>query len=228
MVLMTKNDTTARKKTLGRQKIEIKKLENNNSKQVTFSKRRSGLFKKSGELTVLCGADVAAIVFSPSNKIFCFGYPDIDSVLNNYLYGTSSSSLSSSSAARRELVTSEFNRVYRETTKELEVVKRRAEEMKQASSVTVQIASEKEKNTKMQISWWEEKGGVHIGIGSSEDSEHYIAQLKEMRRKVANRLEELMGTSATTTPFHGGNLGVVSGGSRVRNFGFVFGAGRRF
>lgn len=124
----------------------------------------------------------------------------------------------------------EFNRVYREATKELDVVKKRAEEMKQTPSLTVQIASEKKK-TKMQISWWEEKGGVHVGIGSDE-SEYYMAQLKEMRRKVANRLEELMAITTTTTTIHGGDLGVVrggsGGGSNSRSFGFVFGAGRRF
>ncbi|KAG7013790.1 Agamous-like MADS-box protein AGL61, partial [Cucurbita argyrosperma subsp. argyrosperma] len=55
-------------KTLGRQKIEIKKLEKKSSKQVTFSKRRARLFKKVGELSVLCGAEVAIIGFSPNDK----------------------------------------------------------------------------------------------------------------------------------------------------------------
>ncbi|KAI3692146.1 hypothetical protein L6452_31955 [Arctium lappa] len=35
-----------KKKTKGRKKIEIKKIQSTNSRQVTFSKRRTGLFKK--------------------------------------------------------------------------------------------------------------------------------------------------------------------------------------
>ncbi|XWS62495.1 hypothetical protein CRYUN_Cryun06bG0016000 [Craigia yunnanensis] len=43
----------------GRQKFEIKKLEDESSRQVTFSKRRNGLFKKASERCVLCGAKIA-------------------------------------------------------------------------------------------------------------------------------------------------------------------------
>lgn len=55
---------------MGRGKIEIKRIENANSRQVTFSKRRSGLLKKARELSVLCDAEVAVIVFSKSGKLF--------------------------------------------------------------------------------------------------------------------------------------------------------------
>lgn len=57
---------------MGRGKIEIKKIENANSRQVTFSKRRSGLFKKAHELAVLCEADVAVIIFSNTGRLFDF------------------------------------------------------------------------------------------------------------------------------------------------------------
>ncbi|KAF5468195.1 hypothetical protein F2P56_012369 [Juglans regia] len=56
------------KKTRGRQRIEIKELAEESKKQVTFSKRRAGLFKKAGELCVVCGLEVAIIVFSPHNN----------------------------------------------------------------------------------------------------------------------------------------------------------------
>lgn len=57
---------------MGRGKIEIKKIENVNSRQVTFSKRRAGLLKKAHELSVLCDAEVAVIVFSNTGKVFEF------------------------------------------------------------------------------------------------------------------------------------------------------------
>lgn len=54
---------------MGRGKIEIKKIENLNSRQVTFSKRRNGLLKKARELSVLCDAEVAVIIFSSTGKL---------------------------------------------------------------------------------------------------------------------------------------------------------------
>ncbi|CAN8254585.1 unnamed protein product [Cochlearia groenlandica] len=52
-----------------RGKIQIKRIENQTNRQVTFSKRRNGLFKKANELTVLCDARVSLIMFSSSNKL---------------------------------------------------------------------------------------------------------------------------------------------------------------
>lgn len=57
---------------MGRGKIEIKKIENLNSRQVTFSKRRNGLLKKAKELSVLCDAEVAVIIFSSTGKLYEF------------------------------------------------------------------------------------------------------------------------------------------------------------
>ncbi|XP_019465322.1 PREDICTED: myocyte-specific enhancer factor 2B-like [Lupinus angustifolius] len=52
--------------------------------QVTFSKRRTGLFKKASELCTLCDAKVALVVFSPANKAFSFGDPSIDVAVDRY------------------------------------------------------------------------------------------------------------------------------------------------
>lgn len=55
-----------------RGKTEIRRIENSARRQVTFSKRRNGLLKKARELSVLCDAEVAVIVFSLSGKLFEF------------------------------------------------------------------------------------------------------------------------------------------------------------
>eukprot|EP00249_Psilotum_nudum_P008051 c21011_g3_i1 orf=467-1513(+) len=57
---------------MGRVKLEIKKIENASSRQVTYSKRRNGLIKKAYELSVLCDIDIALIMFSPSGKLSHF------------------------------------------------------------------------------------------------------------------------------------------------------------
>ncbi|XP_020109333.1 agamous-like MADS-box protein AGL61 [Ananas comosus] len=74
-----------RKQSLGRQKIEIKRIASEEARQVCFSKRRAGLFKKANELSVLCGADIAVVVFSPAGKPFSFGHPSVPSVLRRFL-----------------------------------------------------------------------------------------------------------------------------------------------
>jgi MADS-box transcription factor len=61
---------------MGWWKIEIKRIENPTSKQVTFSKRRGGLLKKAHELAMLCDAEVALIIFSNTGKLFEFASSD--------------------------------------------------------------------------------------------------------------------------------------------------------
>jgi len=55
---------------IGRGKIEIKRIENTTNRQVTFCKRRNGLLKKAYELSVLCDAEVALIVFSTRGRLY--------------------------------------------------------------------------------------------------------------------------------------------------------------
>ncbi|KAK1576363.1 hypothetical protein Q3G72_032068 [Acer saccharum] len=55
-----------------RGKIEMKRIENTTSRQVTFSKRRNGLLKKAYELSVLCDAEVAVIIFSQKGRVYEF------------------------------------------------------------------------------------------------------------------------------------------------------------
>ncbi|XP_022564736.1 protein TRANSPARENT TESTA 16-like isoform X4 [Brassica napus] len=58
-----------KRREMGRGKIEIKKIENKTSRQVTFSKRRNGLIKKTRELSILCDAHIGLIVFSATGKL---------------------------------------------------------------------------------------------------------------------------------------------------------------
>ncbi|XP_054820258.1 agamous-like MADS-box protein AGL65 isoform X2 [Prosopis cineraria] len=53
---------------MGRVKLKIKKLESISNRQVTFSKRKSGILKKAKELSILCDIDIALLMFSPTGK----------------------------------------------------------------------------------------------------------------------------------------------------------------
>ncbi|XP_039160388.1 MADS-box protein AGL42 isoform X2 [Eucalyptus grandis] len=55
-----------------RGKVQMRRIENATSRQVTFSKRRTGLLKKAYELSVLCDAEVAVIIFSQKGRLYKF------------------------------------------------------------------------------------------------------------------------------------------------------------
>ncbi|GFY86110.1 K-box region and MADS-box transcription factor family protein [Actinidia rufa] len=58
-------------------KIQIKRIENSTNRQVTYSKRRNGLFKKANELTVLCDAKVSIIMLSSTGKLHEYISPSV-------------------------------------------------------------------------------------------------------------------------------------------------------
>ncbi|KAH7837967.1 hypothetical protein Vadar_020221 [Vaccinium darrowii] len=75
-----------KKQTKGRQRIDTsKKRENEEKRLVTFSKRRTGLYKKSSELCTLCGTQLAILIFSPSGKPFSFAHPNIEVIARRVL-----------------------------------------------------------------------------------------------------------------------------------------------
>nr|TKR74148.1 MADS-box transcription factor 56-like [Populus alba] len=71
---------------MGRVKLQIKRIENNTNRQVTFSKRRNGLIKKAYELAILCDIDIALIMFSPSGRLSHFsGKRRLEDVIARYI-----------------------------------------------------------------------------------------------------------------------------------------------
>ncbi|KAI3448555.1 hypothetical protein Pfo_005220 [Paulownia fortunei] len=83
--MSSSNHTNPTRKGKGRQKMNTEKIEDETNRQVTFSKRRAGLFKKASELSTLCGAETGLIVFSSGNKAYSFGHPNVDTVANRFL-----------------------------------------------------------------------------------------------------------------------------------------------
>ncbi|CAL0328123.1 unnamed protein product [Lupinus luteus] len=74
-----------------RGKTQMKRIENATSRQVTFSKRRNGLLKKAFELSVLCDAEVALIIFSPRGKLYEFSSSSMQETIERFRRHTRSS-----------------------------------------------------------------------------------------------------------------------------------------
>ncbi|KAI7738856.1 hypothetical protein M8C21_002265, partial [Ambrosia artemisiifolia] len=69
---------------MGRGKIVIRRIDNSTSRQVTFSKRRSGLLKKAKELAILCDAEVGVVIFSSTSKLHEYSSTSMKSVIERY------------------------------------------------------------------------------------------------------------------------------------------------
>ncbi|KAF8015111.1 hypothetical protein BT93_H0800 [Corymbia citriodora subsp. variegata] len=71
----------ARRQTRGR--VEMRQIENEKEKLVSFSKRRSNIYKKASELVTLCGSEVGVVIFSPTGN--SFAHPSINLFANRFL-----------------------------------------------------------------------------------------------------------------------------------------------
>ncbi|KAE8009283.1 hypothetical protein FH972_005730 [Carpinus fangiana] len=66
---------------MARKKILIQKIDSITARQVTFSKRRRGLFKKALELSTLCDAEIALIVFSSTGRLYDYASSSVPQVI---------------------------------------------------------------------------------------------------------------------------------------------------
>ncbi|URE04018.1 MADS-box transcription factor [Musa troglodytarum] len=77
-------ELSRRRRSMGRGKIAIRRIDNSTSRQVTFSKRRKGLLKKAKELAILCDAEVGVVVFSATGRVYDYASTSMKSVMERY------------------------------------------------------------------------------------------------------------------------------------------------
>ncbi|XP_047326086.1 agamous-like MADS-box protein AGL61 [Impatiens glandulifera] len=163
--------TNKKKKTMGKQKIEMKKIEKLNYRQVTFSKRRAGLFKKATELCVLTGANVLALVTSPGNRTFTFSSQPNPEDLLRPENRTDGLIQRNQVLQKREYLNDRYEKLVAALEEEKKIGERlRTEE---GSRRTL---------------WWEEK--VDLEKMGGEELEYYMMALERMKNNVENILME--------------------------------------
>ncbi|KAI3939298.1 hypothetical protein MKW92_043456 [Papaver armeniacum] len=69
---------------MGKRRIEIQKIEDRKKRNVAFTKRRQGLFKKAADLCRLTGADISLLVISPGGNPYSFSSSSISMNDLNY------------------------------------------------------------------------------------------------------------------------------------------------
>lgn len=65
----------------------MKKIVREDALQVTFSKRKTGIFNKASEIAILCGVHLLVVIFSPGGKLYMFGSPDANAIMQCFITG---------------------------------------------------------------------------------------------------------------------------------------------
>ncbi|KAK4438014.1 Agamous-like MADS-box protein [Sesamum alatum] len=174
----------AKKPSMGRQKIKIEKIEVKNHLQVTFSKRRSGLFKKASELCTLCGVEIAIIVFSPAGKVFSFGHPNVESIIDRFLARISTAPNSHDPfhliEAQRNASVRELNLQLGQILNEVEVERKRGEDL------------DNMRKTNESHYWWE----APVSKLGLEELEQLRDAMEELKKNVTHHANKLMNPSS--------------------------------
>ncbi|CAN8244365.1 unnamed protein product [Cochlearia groenlandica] len=182
------------KKSKGRQRIAMEKMANESNLQVTFSKRRSGLFKKASELCTLCDAEIAIIVFSPGRKVFSFGHPNVETILDRFLnnnppppYRQNNMQLGEN---RGNPDVQDLNNNLTRILAHLELEKKKGEELKKIRE-----------KTKMEGSWMEDA----IEGFDAEQVKEFKDHIENMKKVVANEASKLFQAHAQSHNFYVAN-----------------------
>jgi hypothetical protein len=81
---LNNNNNPLPNRRMGRKKIQITRIADERNRQVTFTKRKWGIFKKAYELSVLCDCEIALIIFNSTNRLFQYASTDMDRILLKY------------------------------------------------------------------------------------------------------------------------------------------------
>ncbi|ESQ46607.1 hypothetical protein EUTSA_v10000432mg [Eutrema salsugineum] len=171
------------------------KIKNENNFQITSSKRRSGLFKKASELCTLCEADIAIIVFSPSQKIFSF----VDWFLNNNHSPPQQNANMKLNEIRQNSIIQDLNNQLTQTQR-----KRKNKELKKIR-----------KNSKMPRNCWEEP----IERLDLAQAYEFKRKLENLKKTVPLEASKFLQTTVPHQNFYAGSsskaLYWVDGGTNI-------------
>ncbi|CAL9043536.1 unnamed protein product [Musa banksii] len=164
----------------GRRKIEIKKIQNEDARHVCFSKRKAGIFAKASDISTLCGADVALVVYSPAGNPYSFGSPAVDPVVDRFLSASLIHGGSAHDVGRSHL-TQQLNQQYMEVSKQLEASKARKMILQERLAGVVQS---------QEIEW--AKNNIdHLGL---EQLERLKDAFERLKGRADARIQDILGT----------------------------------
>ncbi|CAI9093890.1 OLC1v1029483C1 [Oldenlandia corymbosa var. corymbosa] len=198
------------KRSRGRQRVDMVKMTNKNSLQVTFSKRRVSLFKKASELCTLTRSEIAIMVFSPGSKVYSFGSPSVSQILEKYETQASHFIGSQGSINEANLTCDKTNEI--SVNEELRRLEDHLDAMKKMSSELAQMVRADQNRY-----WWQ----APIQELSVEQLEQLKIAYEELDKRV--QIQAQKGLPPNVNLFPNFNISVKNGSSFAADqepFGF--------
>ncbi|KAL3739822.1 hypothetical protein ACJRO7_021140 [Eucalyptus globulus] len=154
----------------------MKQIENESSRLITFSKRKSSINKKASELVTLCGAEVGFVAFSPSGNPFSFAHPSIDAVANRFLNRNPSPNNSSQALVEsyRQAKCKELNQQHDELYNQIKAEKAHGKALKRLTK------------GKSDAAWWE----APIEELNREELYQVKGRMEELRRSLKRSINQ--------------------------------------
>lgn len=166
-----------KKKTRGRQKIEMKLIPDKEDRVITFSKRKSGIFKKASEISIMCGAKVLFILFSPVGKAYSFGHPSVKSVADKF-HGNEESERKQI----RDILETHLNNRLENQVVHHQLIKSEIE------AINGQVSALADVNNFQNKGWWE----VNVNeINSKQELEQMLKSVKDLQAALSHHFENL-------------------------------------
>lgn len=175
---------------------DIKQIPERNCRHVTLCKRRAGIFKKAGELCVVTGAECAILCESYGGRVYAFGHPNVEYVVDKYLGDKSSSELpekNSETDLNSPCMHEELKKQYSEISKEIEIEK----------SISANATGGKNDNSDnvekdIDVFWWQQPfEDLEI-----EELEQYISSMEILMNKVRSRADDLRVIKSSSSMFN--------------------------
>ncbi|CAL5019681.1 unnamed protein product [Urochloa decumbens] len=164
---------------MARERREIKRIESAAARQVTFSKRRRGLFKKAEELSVLCDADVALIVFSSTGKLSQFASSSMNEIIDKYSTNSKNLGKAEKPSLDLNLEHSKYANLNEQLAEaSLQLRQMRGEELE---GLSVEDLQKLEKNLET---------GLHRVLQTKD--QQFLEQISELQQKSSQLAEENM------------------------------------
>ncbi|KAE9615308.1 hypothetical protein Lal_00048354 [Lupinus albus] len=157
-----------------KRKLEIKEVDHNNKRDLTFSKRKLGLFNKVTELSILCQAETALIISSQQGKLHACGYPNPDVVIRRILNDGSPVQPSGTGKKEHQELVETMNLEYEATHNRLKEEKKSLAEIQEARKGRLDFPP-----------WWNQDI-ENMGL---EDLEHFTASLETLKLNLVATLE---------------------------------------
>ncbi|XP_058097028.1 MADS-box protein JOINTLESS isoform X2 [Magnolia sinica] len=161
---------------MAREKIQIKKIDNVTARQVTFSKRRRGLFKKAEELSILCDAEVALVIFSATGKLFEYSSSSMKEIIERHtMHSKNLQKLDQQPSLELQLENSNYNRLSKQVADKSHLIRQmRGEDIQ---GLTLEELQKLEKTLETGLSRVMERKGEQI-----------MKEISGLQIKVSNRV----------------------------------------